>query len=63
MEAPLTLLIGITSALGLVSLALGCCGLGKPGTYSSRRNPCPPRHPTTSGKRGTDTAQLWRTRV
>jgi hypothetical protein len=50
MEAPITLLIGITSALGLVSLALGCFGLGKPGTYSRRRNQCIPRQPTTSGK-------------
>ena len=50
MEAPITLLIGITSALGLVSLALGCFVLGKPGTYRIRRNQCTPRQQTTSRK-------------
>jgi hypothetical protein len=50
MEAPITLLISITSALGFFSLALGFFVFGKPGTYSIKRNQYAPRQQTTSRK-------------
>jgi hypothetical protein len=36
MEVPIILLIGITSALGLASLARACFALGQPTTYRIR---------------------------